>query len=200
MALKIPKVNDLLPHEKGMCVVESVTDSTAHVRTIDFDYEQWPSTWTLNGKSCRYNPAEEYDVEDPDARPAWRSFDVSLPLAANVVLNPTAQQARQAGCGMRGMYAHLFMSCGVVVACPLCYGHGYAEEDKRMIQHYYHRGGTYPMKWRKERLTQLEGMAREFGLPVLPSWNELYGEQQQQEEGEDGEDECETRVRGLAVD
>ncbi|KAI5783924.1 hypothetical protein DFH27DRAFT_577900 [Peziza echinospora] len=96
------------------------------------------------------------------------------------------------GCGGVWLsFPYLFMSCGELLACPVCHGQSFARTDKGMLQYMeYHckpDSEEFAQAW-EDRCAMVNERREELGLPAM-EWEEPEEEEEEGKEGEGGKED-----------
>jgi len=78
------------------------------------------------------------------------------------------------GCGgVSRVFDYLRMSCGVLMACPVCHGAEFAEQDKRYLRdlEYENYSKEDDARIWRQRCDLVDKRREQLGLPPIPSWD-----------------------------
>jgi hypothetical protein len=146
------KPGDMLffPGRNILGVISRIDDTGISIGYVDFSINHEPGTWTLSGPEVIYTPFSE----DANSFLAPGTLEKLLDADEEVYLvNRAGVVIRQEyfgnecpwwnciddgffcpGCGgVSRTFDYLAMGCGNTMACPICHGHDFAEEDKGFL-------------------------------------------------------------------
>ena len=178
------------PRSRVISVVTRIEGSNVYIIKLQYSMNSESGTWSLYGDQVVYEllegilddrllppPSSQYDVEEDEKRPI---VNPSGTLIRTQVFNDGCPWGNCMGglfcpgCGGVSMvFPDLFMSCGVLLACPICHGLMFAEQDKVYLQDLEY--GNYSQEdeqkiWR-HRCGLVDRRREELGLPPVASWD-----------------------------